>query len=308
MNVRVLALVLAVVLCGTMIMGCRGPAETEAPTAGIPFEATADKELETAIRKASPSYTRDIVDADSEYSRARYVLSRYDLNGDGRDEVFVYLLGSIFCGTGGCNLLLFTPGEAGYSLVSEFPISRTPIIISTSSTEGWRDIVKPESGGGAPLSYVRYVFDGTQYVERGRSDAAPDGTSVLAGELSLDKGVPLEPGDAAVAQAAEAPPPSAFGFSTVCGVTVDGKDYRYRCTVEGAAAGEDGETVLSFPDNTVTITWLGGDKAMATFAGMVPREITVATADGVTRFPFEDKVYFYTSDRAKAAAEIERLP
>jgi hypothetical protein len=40
---------------------------------------------------------------------------------------------------------------------------------------------------------------------------------------------------------------------------------------------------------------------------MVPKDITFSTAEGVTRFPFEDKVYFFASDRAKAAAELMTL-
>jgi hypothetical protein len=39
------------------------------------------------------------------------------------------------------------------------------------------------------------------------------------------------------------------GFHTVCGVTVDGKPYRHKCTVEGAGPGGPGETTLHFPDN-----------------------------------------------------------
>ena len=81
--------------------------------------------------------------------------SRVDLNGDGRDEVFVYLVGPVFCGSGGCNLLLFTRGQDGYALLDEFPISHTPVVVSPQSTGGWRDIYKPESGGGAAASHVR---------------------------------------------------------------------------------------------------------------------------------------------------------
>ena len=48
--------------------------------------------------------------------------------------------------------------------------------------------------------------------------------------------------------------------------------YRYRCTVEGVAAGGSGSTVLHFPDNTVTIGWLGGGNATARFAGNGPED------------------------------------
>jgi len=279
-----------------------------APQTEIPFETVPDKGLEAAILKASPSYTRSVVGTD----RARYVYGRVDLNGDGRDEVLVYLLGSVFCGTGGCNLLLFTgDAKSGYTLVNDFPISRLPVIVSAATTAGWHDLFREESGGGAQASYVRHVFDGKKYAARERTpaDKPPAGRRFLAGELSFDKGIPLEPqGDnVAAAVGPAAPAPSKAGFSTVCGVTVDGKEYRYRCTVEGAAAGTTGTTVLKFPDNTVTFAWLGGNKATATFAGMVPQPIAFSTADGTTRFTFEDRVYFFVSDRAAAAAALRTL-
>jgi hypothetical protein len=67
------------------------------------------------------------------------------------------------------------------------------------------------------------------------------------------------------------------------------------------------ETVLHFPDNTVTLRWLAGDKATATFAGTVPKAITFTTVDGVTRFRLDDKLYFLASDRAAAAAQLRTL-
>lgn len=165
------------------------------PITEAAFETTADRDLEAAVLKASPSYTKAVVDAGGSTARARYVYNRVDLNDDGREEVFVYPLGSVFCGTGGCNLLLFTGSQSGHSLINEFSISRTPVIVSGQKTRGWHDIYKLESGGGAPATYVRYEFDGTQYVERERMAAAtiPEGVRYLAGELSFDKGIPLEP-------------------------------------------------------------------------------------------------------------------
>lgn len=280
------------------------------PITDVPFDTTPDQVLEAAIRKASPSYTKAVVDAGDGVGRARYVYSRIDVNGDDRDEVFVYLLGSIFCGTGGCTLQLFTESTDGYALVSEFPVSRTPVIVSTATTGGWSDLYRLESGGGAEATHVKHVFDGTTYVERERMPGAkaPEGKRCLAGDATFEKGIPLEPADKeAPGGGPAAPAPSKTGFSTVCGVAVGGQDYRYKCTVEGAAAGTTGETVLHFPDNTVTLRWRGGNKATATFAGMVPRDITFSTADGVTRFPFEDKVYFFASDRATAAAQLKTL-
>ena len=277
------------------------------PIAGVPYRTGPDPEVEDAIRDASPSYTRDAVEAGT--GMGRYLYSRMDLNGDGREEVFAYTLGSIFCGTGGCNLLLFTETEEGLSLVNEFSISRTPVIVSSEKTEGWHDLFRLESGGGVPASYVRHVFDGRKYVEKERlaADPAPEGTEVLAGEYAFEDGIPLEPRETA-GKGPEAPAPSASGFSTVCGVTVDGKEYRYRCTVEGVEPGASGQTTLHFPDNAVTLEWRGEGRAAATFEGMNPRDVGVTTADGVTRFEFDGKPYFYVSDREAAAAALKELP
>ena len=167
------------------------------PHAEEPFRTEPDKDLEAAILRAEPSYTRQVVEAEGGTGRARYVYGRVDLNGDGRAEVLVYLLGSIFCGTGGCNLLLFTEARDGYVLVNRFPISRLPVIVSHERTNGWNDLIRPESGGGAKASCVRHTFDGRRYVERERmpADKAPEGTKHLAGELTFDRGIPLEPRD-----------------------------------------------------------------------------------------------------------------
>lgn len=103
------------------------------------------------------------------------------------------------------------------------------------------------------------------------------------------------------------PPPAKGGFPTVCGVEVDGKTYRYRCTVDGSPAGGPGKTLLSFPDNRVAMEWLGGERVRVVFEGMVPQDTTFATKDGLTRFTAWDKPYFFFSDRTRAAAEVRAL-
>jgi hypothetical protein len=105
----------------------------------------------------------------------------------------------------------------------------------------------------------------------------------------------------------KAPAPTATGYHTVCGVTVDGKPYRYKCTVEGAAPGGPGKTTLYFPDNEVTLNWLGARRASATFAGMKPFDVDVTTAEGMTQFIFEGRPYFWVSDRRAAELELQSL-
>ncbi len=185
------------------------------PIEGVPYETEPDPEIEEALREAFPDYTGDVVDTGT--GKGRYLYSRTDLNGDGREEVLAYTLGSIFCGTGGCNLLIFTPTEDGLALVNNFPITSTPVVVSAEKTEGWNDLFRLESGGGARASYVRHVFDGEAYVEKERRPAepAPEGTEVLAGEYTIQDGIPLEPRGSAEKAPTAAMAPIATGLSTV---------------------------------------------------------------------------------------------
>lgn len=106
-----------------------------------------------------------------------------------------------------------------------------------------------------------------------------------------------------------APGPSARGgrFATVCGVMVEGKHYRYKCRVEGAAPGGRGRTVLRYPDQTITLNWRGGRRVNVTFEGMKPQPLTYNTAEGTTQFFFEDKTYFYVTDRGAARWEVQNF-
>lgn len=163
------------------------------PQSPAAFESQPDPELEAAVLAASPDYTAEIVQIDGR--EGRYAYGRVDLNGDGTEEVLVILMGSFFCGTGGCNLLLLSKGDDGFTVINNFPTSRLPIIVSAQKTAGWADLVRPESGGGAEPSYVRHVFDGSRYVEAERlpGDVTPAGTWLLTGDYSYESGFPLQP-------------------------------------------------------------------------------------------------------------------
>jgi polar amino acid transport system substrate-binding protein len=173
-----------IVIVSVLFLVATGPATASS----IP-----DAALEQAILKASPDYTAEaMADFGSE---ARYVAESVDLNGDGTDEVFVYLLGPYFCGSGGCTMMLFARTGRGYGLVDTFPITRKPVIVLESTTGGWADIVRAESGGGAAGSLVTHRFDGQGYPEASRTSDTepPDGMSVFDAAVSFEFGIPLLP-------------------------------------------------------------------------------------------------------------------
>lgn len=83
------------------------------PQREVPFLNKPDAAIEQAILAASPDYRKDVV----QNQKATYVYSFVDLDGDGKNEAIVYLMGSFFCGTGGCNMLVLTRKADGYHLV-----------------------------------------------------------------------------------------------------------------------------------------------------------------------------------------------
>ena len=119
--------------------------------------------------------------------------------------------------------------------------------------------------------------------------------------------VPRE--DCAAATAASAPtaPLPADAFATVCGVLVNGQTYRYKCTVNGAAPGGPGETVLNYPDQKIALKWLGPKRLAVTFEGMNPQELGYVQAEGNIEFNYEGSVYMYTYNLESAALEVKNF-
>ncbi|MCB0346556.1 MAG: META domain-containing protein [Bdellovibrionales bacterium] len=169
-------------------------AETSAVTTAATTGVTrGDAKIEAAILRTSPEYSK--ITKEIGGMKARYAYIKFDLNGDGTEEVLVYLLGSYFCGTGGCNMLLLEPAAEGYKVINKFAITQLPVIASPVESAGWKDIIRVEAGGGAPATFVRHKFTGQHYIERERmpkTDQLP-GEIIFADSLSFSDGITLEP-------------------------------------------------------------------------------------------------------------------
>ena len=183
-----------VLLASLACAGSKGGDEVVAPDNPPPPER--NPAVEAAILRATPDYNREMIEAGGG-QQARYLFARADLNDDGRDEVFVYLLGSFFCGTGGCTLLVLTEAEDGYRVVNSFPTSRVPIVVGREKAHGWSNMVREVSGGGAATEFVLHEFDGEKYIEKERlsTEYAPMGEAYLADDFDFESGLLLEPQD-----------------------------------------------------------------------------------------------------------------
>src|SRR5262245_59515563 len=58
-----------------------------------------------------------------------------DLNGDGVNDAIVLLLGSAWCGSGGCNMLVLRGTKEGFTVLSGSTITNEPIRVSPEKVQ-----------------------------------------------------------------------------------------------------------------------------------------------------------------------------
>jgi len=112
----------------------------------------------------------------------QFTYSEIDLNGDGKNEVFVGLTGPYFCGSGGCSFYLL---DAEGKTLSDFSVSDYPVVVDSESSNGWKNLLI--SSGG---KYHVIKFDGSRYPANPSTE--PEATTAPGADLSrvLETGTP----------------------------------------------------------------------------------------------------------------------
>jgi uncharacterized protein YecT (DUF1311 family) len=95
--------------------------------------------------------------------KTRYAVAWKDLNGDGRPEAVVYLMGAEWCGSGGCTLLVLEQSAGSFTVRGRSTITSAPIAVLPSTNDGWRDLVVQVGGGGARPGQAVLPFWGDRY-------------------------------------------------------------------------------------------------------------------------------------------------
>jgi len=114
---------------------------------------------EAALRKALMAW-----DTSDNAASDKYLVAFRDLDGDSRDEAIVYIIGSDWCGTGGCVTLILKQMGRSWVVVSDLATTQLPIKILNRSSHGWRSIgVWVEGGGVEPGYEAELKFDGKTY-------------------------------------------------------------------------------------------------------------------------------------------------
>jgi hypothetical protein len=94
----------------------------------------------------------------------RYSAVFADLNDDRVDELVVYITGHASCGSGGCRMLVLASEGTSFRVVTETSITRPPIRMLATKSNGWHDISVLVAGGGIQPGYeAELSFDGTTY-------------------------------------------------------------------------------------------------------------------------------------------------
>jgi hypothetical protein len=130
-----------------------------------------------------------------ENKTTRYSAAFVDLRDDGTQEVIVYLTSKVWCGTGGCTMLVLAPDGPTYRIVTRITVTRPPIRILDAKSNGWHDIGVQVRGGGAQPGYeAELPFDGKTYPRNPSMLPARRAVKNAAGEVVVPytaEGTPL---------------------------------------------------------------------------------------------------------------------
>ncbi len=80
----------------------------------------------------------------------KFIFFEFDLNEDEKKEIFVGLIGSYFCGTGGCTQYIL---DNKGIVISKFTVSDYPIVIDSNKSNGWRNLFIPSGGKNRILKF-----------------------------------------------------------------------------------------------------------------------------------------------------------
>lgn len=131
----------------------------------------------------------DYLKDDLEYLQAtdrKFQFYKVDLNGDGKEEIFVRFLGPYFCGSGGCTfLLLDSYGE----IITKFTVTRAPIFVESTKVNGWSVLLVKDAGVFKELVFENGAYPSNPSVLPKAPYDAPSGHAevMFHDELSKSK-------------------------------------------------------------------------------------------------------------------------
>jgi hypothetical protein len=116
----------------------------------------------------------------------RFVAAFTDLNGDGKPEAIVHLTSNDWCGSGGCATLILTRDGGSWRVLTKVSVTRPPIRVLKTKSNGWRNIAVWVQGGGIQPGYEAELrFDGKAYPTNPTVDPARHVVGKAEGEIVI---------------------------------------------------------------------------------------------------------------------------
>lgn len=182
---RIQAICIAVTgLCLCLLVGecfAQGIAQSQTPRRG----GTLDQFLRSQLSLQDEQFDKS----------TRISVARVRLGDSDTQQIFVYVTGRGWCGSGGCAALLLKADKKSFTVIDRFTLVRLPVRILPTKTKGWHDIATWLQGGGVlPGHWVLLRFDGKKYPNpsRGFKASATEVKSAVTLPLT-EQGDPLFP-------------------------------------------------------------------------------------------------------------------
>lgn len=120
-----------------------------------------DQSLVTAIRHFDDAAGRRRQDNTTHYVAA---VTRLSKSTDDYAIVYIYDYSGVWCGSGGCRMLVFKHHDDSWALVSQTVATRPPICVLQQTDYGLHAISVRVEGGGIQPGYMAVLpFDGKKY-------------------------------------------------------------------------------------------------------------------------------------------------
>ena len=158
----------------SILIGAFVPAFTQS----VPKQAQVSERANRSLRAFLQTFDAEL--------KEHFIAALADLNGDGSPEAIVYLTSSGWCGSGGCTMLILEQAGGSWRLLTKASITRPPIRVLGTKSNGWRDVGVWVQGGGIQPGYeAQLCFDGQTYPRNPSTAPARPLTGKVRGEMLI---------------------------------------------------------------------------------------------------------------------------
>lgn len=149
------------------------------------FSSLTYKSAETSKNKEIEAVVKETFFKDVENPKYSYTYNYTDLNSDEYEDVIVLLGGMEFAGSGGSTVLILKGEVEGLSFINKVTLARTPIIVTNTISNGYKDLMFVVYGGGSETSYNILKYDGLKYPSNPSVQLAADKHTKFTGEALI---------------------------------------------------------------------------------------------------------------------------